>query len=786
MRQIRETCVTRSRPDNGRLAVFLVLVCSTVAVLRPTFGAEPDKNGEQTYRANCASCHGARGEGTDEYEPALEGSLSVAQLAKLIGETMPADDPGSLSADENRAVATYVHDTFYSPIARERNRPARIDLARLTVRQYRQTLADLVGSFCDPVKWGDQRGLRGEYHKGRKIRSAIAKRVDSRIEFDFGTGAPVPEITEPHEFSIRWQGSLLASETGVHDFVVRTEHAARLWINDTDTPLIDAWVKSGDDEEYKADLFLVGGRVYSVRLDFTKAKQGVDDSAKQKEKPKSVPASITLLWKAPGGVLQPIPARRFSIDTAGAQFVCATAFPPDDRSYGWERGTSISKAWDQATTDGAIEAAAYIVENLDRLAGTKRGAADRQKKLRAFCRTFCERAFRGPLTDDQKSLFIDRQFEAASDPQVAVKRIVLLALKSPRFLFREIGNTPDQYKVASRLSFGLWDSIPDKELNRAAAEGRLATKAQVEKQAQRMLLDYRAKNKLRGFLLTWLHADMEKDLSKDPGAFADFDPATIADLRTSLELLLDDVLWSQGSDYRRLLLAEEVFVNGRLAAFYGSEPTPGNGFAKTRLDSGKRAGVLTHPYLMTMLAHSRESSPIHRGVFLVRGVMGQSLRPPPVAVAPLAPDLHPGLTTRERVALQTKPATCMTCHQIINPLGFALEHFDAVGRYREAEHGKPVDSTGGYQTRDGERVPFDGARQMAEFIAESEEAHTAFTEQLFHHLVQQPVRAYGSETLAELRESFTSSEFNIQDLAVRVMVVSAPVGRDSSTGGATK
>ena len=154
--------------------------------------------------------------------------------------------------------------------------------------------------------------------------------------------------------------------------------------------MIDAWVKSGSDTEFKASLYLVGGRVYPVRLDFTKSKQGVDDSAKQKEKPTSAPASIALLWKSPRGVLEPIPDRQLSTDSNPEQYICSTPFPPDDRSYGWERGTSVSKAWDQATTNAAIEAAGYIAEELDRLGGTKQNASDRDKKLRAFCRTFCQ------------------------------------------------------------------------------------------------------------------------------------------------------------------------------------------------------------------------------------------------------------------------------------------------------------------------------------------------------------------------------------------------------------
>ena len=145
------------------------------------------------------------------------------------------------------------------------------------------------------------------------------------------------------------------------------------------------------------------------------------------------------------------------------------------------------------------------------------------------------------------------------------------------------------------------------------------------------------------------------------------------------------------------------------------------------LEPEERAGLLTHPYLMATFAYTAASSPIHRGVFLARGVLGRSLRPPPEAVAPLAPDLHAELTTRERVDAANQPegvpdrATAM-----INPLGFTLEHFDAVGRFREEEKGKPIDATGTYQTRAGETVKFSGVRDLASFLAGSEEAHAAF------------------------------------------------------------
>jgi cytochrome c553 len=751
--------------------------------------AQSALTGEQIFSAKCVRCHGANGEGTREHAERLVGDLSVDQLAATISETMPEDDPGTLSPDESQAVAAFIHEAFYSPIARARNQPARVELARLTVRQYRHAVADLFGSFTWRPEWGAERGLAGEYFASREPQGrddAKVRRTDAGVDFDFGAAAPVARIDEPRRYSIRWTGSVLAPDTGEYEFIIRTEHAARLWINGAKAPLIDAWVKSGNDTEYSASQFLVGGRQYALRLEFTKAKQGVDDSDKEQEKPPSAPASVALLWRRPQGAPEIIPARMLSTKSAPESFVCTTTFPPDDRSYGWERGTAVSPEWDEATTNAAIEAVQFVADHIDQLARTKEDAPDRDAKLREFCLTLAERAFRQPLDDDARRAYVDDQFAAAEDADAAVRRVVLLVLKSPRFLFREIGAGDGAmaraYDAAARLSFGLWNSLPDKELARAASSGRLATPDDVRREARRMLGDLRANAKLKEFLLTWLHLDAGADLTKDSAAFPEFDAAAIADVRTSLEMTLEEVLASPACDYRRLLLDDAVYVNQRLAVLYGYESPEFGGFQKVRLDDGARAGVLTHPYVMARFAYSSESSPIHRGVFLARGVLGRTLRPPPNAFVPLAPDLHPDLTTRERVTLQTQAGECMTCHGIINPLGFALERFDAIGRYREFDRDKPVDATVAYQTPAGETVKLDGARALAEYLAESDDSHAAFVEQLFHHLVQQPVAAYGPETLPRLAREFAAHNYNIRALAREIMVATALVGRDTGWG----
>ncbi len=756
-----------------KLSVHAAIVICALSLQASTLHAE-EPSGEQLYRSHCVRCHGATGEGTKKAPQSLTGDKPIIALAKVIDETMPEDDPDKLNAAESKRVAEYIHDAFYSPVAQARIRPPRIELARLTVPQYRNSIADLVGSFRPGTKLDGRLGLRGEYFDARQFQGnkRVIDRIDPLVTFDFGTDGPRKDGFNPNLFSIRWEGSVIAPETGDYEFVVKTDWSVRLWVNEPKKALIDAWVKSGKDTEFRASLPLVAGRAYPVRLEFSKAKQGVQDP--KLNVPVKAPAMISLLWKPPHGVLEPIPARSLTPTKSAESFVISTNFPPDDRSLGWVRGTTISKEWDAATTEAALETTAYIGTHLAELSGVPESAADRKEKLRSFCHRFAERAFRRPLTAEQKAFFVDRQFSAASDPETAVKRSVLLVLLSPRFLYLEAGHdTLDGYDVACRLSFGFWDSLPDAELLAAAAAGKLKTRDEVKKQAERMLNDPRAKAKLREFFAAWLRIDHHPELAKDSKRFGEFNESIAADLRTSLELFLDEVAWSEKSDFRELLLSDRLYMNGRIAKFYHADLPADAGFQAMAFEPRERAGVLTHPYMLAALAYTDETSPIHRGVFIARGLLGRNIRPPQEAFTPLAADLHPKLTTRERVALQTSPQACAGCHSIMNPLGFTLEQYDAIGRYREQDHGKPVDSTGSYLTRDGQDVKLKGPRDLAEFLANSDEVHDAFAEQLFHHLVKQPVRAYGPETLTELRKNFVRNEFSIRKLMVEILAVSA-------------
>ena len=754
--------------------------------------------GAVIYKKQCVSCHGKNGEGVkDKYDEPLHGNRTVEALTKRIARTMPDDDIGACVGEDAKQVSAYIYEAFYSPKAFARLHVPEFDVARLTIAQYRTSVADLVGRFrigFDKPP-GTERGLKAHYSglliekpapvvvaaptdaktsvkkddkkkDDKKKDAAKTKfdRPDAQVNFTFGAVSPDAEKMGPEEFNIRWEGSVIADETGTYEFIVKSENGVRLWVNDTKTNLIDGWVSSGSDvRELKKSIFLLGGRSYPLALDFFKFKEKT--------------ASVQLLWKPPHGVVQIIPQQNLSPDKLRETMIVKTNFPADDRSAGYERGTGVSKAWDQATTEAALDVAEHVDLHLDEFSGSKSNAPDRAEKLKLFGRRFAEAAFRRTLSDKDYQHFVERQFQSAKTPEIAIKRVVLFTLKSPRFLYPDLPDAvkPDDYEVAVRLALSLWDSIPDATLLRVAAEGKLRTHDQIAAQANRMLADQRTKAKLHGFFHHWLELDRAETIAKDAKAFPDFSPAVLADLRSSLWQFLDQVVWSARSDYRELLQADYLLLNERLAKLYGKS-VAGEAFQRVSFDPQQRAGVVTHPYLLAAFASSKQTSPIHRGVFLTRNIVGMTLKSPPMAVAFEDAKFDVHLTMREKITELTKNTSCMGCHRSINPLGFSLENYDAIGRWRTKENNKPINAVTDFATDEGDTIRLTGARDLVKFAVDHSDGHRAFVHQLFEHTAKQAVNVYGPDTLENLRQSFTASGFNIQKLLADIVTIAASRG----------
>lgn len=778
-----DTSFQKSRfPLTATIAAAAAQLFSSAASADDKPGA--NHPGEAIYRKECASCHGKKGEGVaGKHDEPLIGRRNVPALSKYIAKSMPEDKEGTIVGKDADDVAAYIFDSFYSPAAQLRNSPVHEDLSRLTVEQYQNSVADLIGRFQGGFDrpFGKTHGLKGRYsgrfpviigpilkprndkeraERNKKERTSY-EQVDKAVSFHFGKESPDANRLRPDDFTTRWDGSIFAPETGMYEFIVKTENGVRLYVNNTRDPLIDAWVTPGPTvREEKKSIFLLGGRAYPISLEHLKFQE------------KS--ASVELHWKPPHGRQELIPEAMLEPQGRATTMVVATQFPADDRSDGYERGTTISKEWDQATTRAAVEVMLYVEANLDSFSGSKSGKPDRAVKLKDFAKRFVEAAFRRPLDDEQRKLFVDHHFDTAKTPDLAVKRIVLLALKSPRFLYPELANDgkTDDFAAASQLALTLWDSIPDSQLARSAAEGKLKTKDQIAAASRRMVADPRAKAKLRGFFQHWLELERADNSLKDPKVFPGFDATMFADLRESLWLFLEETVWSDTSDYRQLITADYMWLNERLGKYYGKD-VKGAEFQRVSFGAAQRNGIITHPYLLALHSYSRASSPIHRGVFLSRNVVGLSLKNPSVAASFDNQKFDPSLTMREKVTQLTKTGACASCHTVINPFGFSLEHYDAVGRWRTEDNHKPVNTVAEFDTDDGRTVKLKGPKDIADYTIGSPIAHRAFVRQLFFHIVKQNPLAFGERTLDELREQFEKNGFHIQKLLGDIATVAA-------------
>jgi Protein of unknown function (DUF1592)/Protein of unknown function (DUF1588)/PA14 domain/Cytochrome C oxidase, cbb3-type, subunit III len=727
--------------------------------------------GEVVYREDCMRCHGPVGQGVaGKADEPLVGEKSIAALAQYIAREMPESDPGSLSLADATASAEFIHHAFYSAEARARNHPPRIELAHLTVRQYRESIADLLGSLRGGATTTESGGLAGSYrglpdgdttNVTAKNEVKLVDRVDPALDFDFGNKAPAPG-GKPEQFKINWTGSLLPPDTGEYEFRLTTPNGARLYVNVPENGTqkdanIDLWVSSGQARSGQATLFLLGGRSYPLKVEFFKYKEKT--------------AGLKLEWRPPGGVWTVIPPANLSPKYSSYVHVVSVPLPPDDGSVGYERGASVSREWTEAVAKGALQVSAMVGPNLFALAGTKADAPDRAAKLKAFSLRFAQLAYRRPLTTEQQA-DLAALYAADVAPEVAAKRAFIFTLSNPAFLYPGIG-PQDDHAVASRLALALWDSVPDAALLQAAAAGQLKTEAQVRAQARRLMKDPRAKAKLRDFLHHWLHVEEGAEIAKDQQEYPGFDQAVVMDLRTSLDLFTEGVVWSEASDYRQLLLGDTILMNERLAKFYGQQVPAGAGFQPVKMDADQRGGVLTHPFVLATFSYTKSSSPIHRGVFVTRNILGRMLKPPPMAIAFMDDKFDPSFTMREKVTELTAKPACQSCHVTINPLGFSFERFDAVGRVRATDNRKPVDAVADYTTADGNVIKLTGARDVAKHAAESTAGQAGFVRNLFQSLVKQPPAAYSPDLLGRLTDGFRADQFHVRNLAVEIAVVAA-------------
>ena len=324
-------------------------------------------------------------------------------------------------------------------------------------------------------------------------------------------------------------------------------------------------------------------------------------------------------------------------------------------------------------------------------------------------------------------------------------------LVSPQFLFR-IERDPatvekggiyriSDVELASRLSFFLWSSIPDEPLLDAAERGALKEPTQLEEQVRRMLADPRASALVKNFCGQWLYLRNMKVVDPDPRLFPGFDDNLREAFSRETELFLDNQL-RQDRPLEELLTADYTFVNERLARFYGMQNVYGNHFRRVAVTDPHRGGLLGHASILTVTSYATRTSPVLRGKYLLDNILGAPPPPPPPDVPPLAEQTPGGpqpASMRARMEAHRKNPVCATCHARMDPLGFALENFDAIGKYRTVEGHSTIDASG--VLPDGTTFSNPTAFRQA-LLTHRDEFVRAFTEKLATYALGRAVQSY--------------------------------------------
>ncbi len=369
---------------------------------------------------------------------------------------------------------------------------------------------------------------------------------------------------------------------------------------------------------------------------------------------------------------------------------------------------------------------------------------------------FAERAFRRPLTNDERAWLAASwaAFPAGASAPQRLQTMVELILQAPQFLYVYADGKPsgalnvlDGYERAERLAYFLWDAPPDEALLTAASSGKLDTTAGMREQAERMLGDERAKPVLRTFLAKWLELDGATILPsleqtpKDATLYPGFDTVLRQSMRREIETFMDYVMFEKDGSLDALFTGTRAYVNGPLAKLYEvTGPTTADDWSWVDLDPAKRAGMLTRAGFLAVHASQDVTSPIRRGVYMLKEVLCVDIPPPPANVdnSPIkvtTGEMASGvMTVRQATLKRTGSPTCAACHVMINEMGFAFEHYDAIGRWQDAEVGTggTIDATANLShAGDGFDGPVDGALELSRKLAKSPAVAACATKKWF-------------------------------------------------------
>jgi hypothetical protein len=393
--------------------------------------------------------------------------------------------------------------------------------------------------------------------------------------------------------------------------------------------------------------------------------------------------------------------------------------------------------------------------------------------------TLARRAFRRPVTErDLQALLAFYEEGRAGGFEAGIGTALERLLIDPEFLFRierEPAGTAagsvyrlSDLELASRLSFFLWSSVPDDELIEVAARGKLGNPAVLEQQVRRMLVDPRSSALVANFAAQWLYLRNMRTVAPDATLYPDFDDELREAFQRETELFLESQLRADRSAVE-LLTANYTFVNERLARHYQIPNVYGSHFRRVTVDNPARAGLLGQGSILTVTSYATRTSPVLRGKWLLENILGAPPPPPPPDVPALKDNdvsLKP-LSVRQRMEEHRKSPVCSSCHARMDPLGFALENFDAIGRWRTADEGNvPIDAAGSLP----EGTHFEGPAELRTMLlARRAEFVRTIAEKMLTYALGRGIEYYDRPAVRSILAEATASDYRWSSLVLGIV-----------------
>jgi mono/diheme cytochrome c family protein len=709
----------------------------------------------------CVSCHSERTatggvaiEGLDLTDVAPEAPVWERVIRKLRTRSMPPW--GAPRPDEAgyQTLMGYLERSLDEAAARNPN-PVRAPIHRLNRAEYANAVRDLLGVEVDPSALLPPDDAIDGFDNNAAALSlspvllerylSAAARVSA-----LAVGSPTIEATS-ETYRVRGDGS-------------QTRHLDGLPLGTRGGVRADHWFPLDGEYVFKVKLLETNlgslrGLIYQNQLEISIDGErvllapvgGVQDFVASPANARNVVESVEARLTAR------VPVRA-GPRTVVAAFLEKTAAQMPDRLQAFERSTLIATDYlglphvESLTILGPFEAAPpadtpsrrRIFVCYPDQAEPARPCAER------LIERLARRAYRRPVTADDVDplLAFYEQGARAGGFEAGITGAIRALLVSPKFLFRAEQDPPgvaagvaypiDDLALASRLSFFLWSSIPDDELLELAIAGRLGERAELERQVRRMLADQRARSLVDNFAGQWLQLRNLRATEPDKNLFPDFDDNLRRAFGREAELFVESLI-AEDRSVLDLLTARDTFVNERLARHYGIPHVYGSRFRRVSPQDEARAGLLGKGAILLITSHPDRTSPVVRGKWVLENLLGSPPPPPPAAVPPLEEaEVGADATMRERMVAHRRNPVCASCHQIMDPIGLALEHFDAVGKWRDREGGRPIDASG--RLTDGTEI--DGAAALREaLLARPEVFVTTVTEKLLTYALGRRVEA---------------------------------------------